>query len=117
MSLSAVWKVLTGQDVRHAKEALGAAYPTAPGVLGFLRANRRAGQEYLTQRVREYARTAQVPIDLLAWAEPATRDVSELTVTSGGTGRTHVIHNLDLEGEQRRSYLDRLAAFIAQDLA
>ena len=82
-----------------------------------MRANRTAGQEYLTQRVRAGARAAQVQIDQLSWAEPATRDVSELTVASGSKIRTHVIHNLDLETAQRRSYLDRLAAFIVQDLA
>jgi hypothetical protein len=81
-----------------------------------MRENRTAGQTYLAQRILEYARAAQVEIAALSWSEPAIRDVSELTVTSGSRSRTHVIHNLDLEGEQRRSYLERLAAFIVQDL-
>jgi phage terminase small subunit len=82
-----------------------------------MREKRTTGQDYLTKRVLECARAAHVQIDAPAWSEPAAQDVSELTVTSGSKRQTHILNNLDLETEQRRSYLDRVAVFVVQDVA
>jgi hypothetical protein len=82
-----------------------------------MRHNRTAGRDYLKQKVLENARAARVSIEELAWSEPVTQDISELTIRSGTSTRTHVIHNLDLENVQRRPYLDRLATFIVRDVA
>jgi hypothetical protein len=82
-----------------------------------LRHNRNAGQEYLKQRVMDRAHAANSQINELSWYEPAHQDMSKLTVTSRSKTQTHVLHNLDLEDDRRRHYLDELAEFIVQDFA
>lgn len=77
----------------------------------------KEGREWATERFREHARKANVPIDDASWHDIVNEDASNFEVKSRGKKECYRIENLDLEDKQRRSSLDQIMESIVNEFS